>query len=103
MPTECTPDLFDLGRVEGRRMVAAFDGGRVNSDAGALLLGATVLTTVMRQAAGSFMRTSPSSVAVFSADLSGCPVAMKGDQPVSVCTSRRIRSAPGAAPRWGLK
>ncbi len=41
MPTECNPELFDFGSVEGRRVVAAFDGGRVTSDAGALLLGAT--------------------------------------------------------------
>jgi hypothetical protein len=41
MPTECNPGLFDFGSVEGRRVVAAFDGGRVTSDAGALLLGAT--------------------------------------------------------------
>ncbi len=41
MPTDCNPGRFDFGRVEGRRVVAAFDGGRVTSDAGALLLGAT--------------------------------------------------------------
>ena len=41
MPTECSPGLFDFGSVEGRRVVAAFDGGAVTSDAGALLLGAT--------------------------------------------------------------
>lgn len=41
MPTECNPGLFDFGSVEGRRVVAAFDGGLVTSEAGALLLGAT--------------------------------------------------------------
>jgi DDE family transposase len=41
MPTECNAGLFDFGSVEGRRVVAGFDGGRVTSDAGALLLGAT--------------------------------------------------------------
>jgi hypothetical protein len=41
MPTECIPDLFGFSSVEGRRVVAAFDGGAVTSDAGALLLGAT--------------------------------------------------------------
>jgi len=41
MPTECSAGLFDFGSVEGRRVVAAFDGGAVTSDAGALLLGAT--------------------------------------------------------------
>jgi Transposase DDE domain group 1 len=41
MPTECSPDLFGFASVEGRQVVAAFDGGVVTSDAGALLLGAT--------------------------------------------------------------
>lgn len=41
MPTECTPKLFQFAPVEGRQVVAAFDGGTVTSDAGALLLGQT--------------------------------------------------------------
>jgi hypothetical protein len=41
MPTECSPQSFDFGAVEGRHVEAAFDGGLVTSDAGALLLGAT--------------------------------------------------------------
>src|SRR5262249_37368612 len=41
MPTECSADLFGFARVEGRAVVASFDGGAVTSDAGALLLGAT--------------------------------------------------------------
>src|ERR1700690_3016135 len=41
MPTECNPDLFGFARVEGRSVVASFDGGAITSDAGALLLGAT--------------------------------------------------------------
>jgi hypothetical protein len=41
MPTECNPSLFDFAAVEGRAVVAAFDGGAITSDAGALLLGAT--------------------------------------------------------------
>src|SRR5512147_1913270 len=40
MPTERNPALFNFGSVEGRRVVAGFDGGRVTSDAGAPLLGA---------------------------------------------------------------
>ena len=40
MPTECNRDLFGYEAVEGRQVVAAFDGGRITSDAGALLLGA---------------------------------------------------------------
>jgi Transposase DDE domain group 1 len=41
MPTECSVDLFGFAAVEGRRVEASFDGGRVTSDAGGLLLGAT--------------------------------------------------------------
>ena len=41
MQTECIPDSFDFAPVEGRAVVAAFDGGAITSDAGALLLGAT--------------------------------------------------------------
>jgi Transposase DDE domain group 1 len=39
MPTECSPALFDFAPVEGRHVVASFDGGAITSDAGALLLG----------------------------------------------------------------
>ena len=41
MPTECIADLFGFELVEGRRVEAAFDGGRMTSDAGGLLLGRT--------------------------------------------------------------
>ena len=41
MPTQCSRDLFGYEVVEGRQVVAAFDGGDDTSDAGALLLGAT--------------------------------------------------------------
>src|SRR5690348_3864552 len=41
MPTECNPSLFDFAPVQGRVVVASFDGGAITSDAGALLLGAT--------------------------------------------------------------
>jgi hypothetical protein len=41
MPTQCSRDLFGYEVVEGRLVVAAFDGGQVTTDAGALLLGAT--------------------------------------------------------------
>src|SRR6202043_3844987 len=40
MPPECNPDLFGFAPGEGREVVAAFDGGAITSDAGALLLGA---------------------------------------------------------------
>jgi DDE family transposase len=41
MPTQCSADLFGFAPVEGRQVVAGFDGGAITSDAGALLLGAT--------------------------------------------------------------
>jgi hypothetical protein len=41
MATQCNRDLFGYEVVEGRQGVAAFDGGAMTSDAGALLLGAT--------------------------------------------------------------
>ena len=41
MPTECSATLFEFAPVEGRRVVAGFDGGAITSDAGALLLGET--------------------------------------------------------------
>jgi hypothetical protein len=40
MPTECNPALFAFAPVENRAVVASFDGGRITTDAGALLLGA---------------------------------------------------------------
>jgi hypothetical protein len=40
MPTQCSPQPLGFAPVEGRAVVAAFDGGAVTSDAGALLLGA---------------------------------------------------------------
>ena len=41
MQTECSPELFEFAPVERRSVVAAFDGGKITSDAGALLLGLT--------------------------------------------------------------
>ena len=41
MPTDCTPALFEFPPIEGRHVVASFDGGAITSDAGALLLGQT--------------------------------------------------------------
>ena len=41
MRTECNPDQLLFAPVEGRAVVASFDGGAITSDAGALLLGAT--------------------------------------------------------------
>jgi hypothetical protein len=39
MPTQCNAEQLEFSCVERRRVVAAFDGGTVSSDAGALLLG----------------------------------------------------------------
>jgi hypothetical protein len=41
MRTECSPEPLLFAPVEGRAVVASFDGGAITSDAGALLLGAT--------------------------------------------------------------
>jgi hypothetical protein len=41
MQTECSADLFGFTPVDGRAVVAAFDGGTMTSEAGAMLLGAT--------------------------------------------------------------
>ncbi|MBV9531290.1 MAG: IS1380 family transposase [Bradyrhizobium sp.] len=41
MPTKCNATEMDFGRAGGRCIVADFDGGKVSSDAGSLLLGAT--------------------------------------------------------------
>jgi Transposase DDE domain group 1 len=41
MQTECSADLFGFAPVAGRAVVAGFDGGRMTSEAGAMLLGAT--------------------------------------------------------------
>jgi hypothetical protein len=39
MPTDCSPELFEFEPVERRKVVAAFDGGAMTPDAGALLPG----------------------------------------------------------------
>ena len=41
MLTECRAGRFEFAPVDGRRVVASFDGGAITSDAGALLLGET--------------------------------------------------------------
>jgi len=41
MQTECTAELFEFAPVDRRRVEAAFDGGQVTSDAGAVLLART--------------------------------------------------------------
>jgi len=41
MLTECSAKASEFARVDGRPVVAEFDGGALTSDAGGLLLGAT--------------------------------------------------------------
>ena len=56
MPTECSADRFELARIEGRRVVAGFDGGMITSNAGAVLLGATDWATgLVRRFAACFV------------------------------------------------
>src|SRR4051794_25786902 len=55
MRTECSTDLFGFAPVEGRAVVAAFDGGMMTSEAGAMLLGAADRTIgLVAQFAGCF-------------------------------------------------
>ena len=42
MQTECSASLFEFEPVDGKKIVAGFDGGTITSDAGALLLGRLV-------------------------------------------------------------
>ena len=39
MPTQCNAEQLEFSCVERRRVVAAFEGGMINSNAGSLLLG----------------------------------------------------------------
>ena len=41
MPTECSAKPMGFARVDGRAVVADFEGGAITSNAGGLLLGAT--------------------------------------------------------------
>ena len=38
MPTECIPEQLEFEAFDRHRVVAAFDGGAISTDAGALLL-----------------------------------------------------------------
>jgi len=55
MQTECSAEPSVFGQVEGRPVVAAFDGGALTSDAGGLLLGAADRSLkLVRRLAGCF-------------------------------------------------
>lgn len=64
MTTECRQDSFDFGTVGGRRVVGAFDGGTITSNAGALLLGAAdkAIRLVERLAASFRDRRDPERI-----------------------------------------
>jgi len=64
MPTQCNAEQLEFSCVERRRVVAAFDGGEVTSDAGALLLKRTAEAIgLLDRLAGCFIdRRSPLSV-----------------------------------------
>ena len=63
MPTQCSAEQLQFSCVERRRVVAAFDGGEVTSDAGALLLMRTerAIGLLDRLAACFTDRRSPSN------------------------------------------
>lgn len=55
MGTECTNRVFTFQGLQGRRVVAQFDGGRLTSDGGALLLGEVERRVgIVRRLAGCF-------------------------------------------------
>ncbi len=55
MPTECSPDSLDFASLGSRKVTAAFDGGAMTSNAGALLLRETDRAiSLSRQAADCF-------------------------------------------------
>ncbi|HVP99500.1 MAG TPA: IS1380 family transposase [Roseiarcus sp.] len=55
MQTECSAETSAFGRVEGRPVVAEFDGGALTSDAGGLLLGSADRTLdLVRRLSGCF-------------------------------------------------
>ena len=55
MPTECNPDSLDFANLGGRKVTAAFDGGALTSNAGAVLLRETDrVVGLSRRAAACF-------------------------------------------------
>ena len=64
MPTQCNAEQLEFSCVERRRVIAAFDGGEVSSDAGALLLKRTdEAIGLLDRLAGCFIdRRSPQCI-----------------------------------------
>src|SRR5271154_880186 len=81
MQTECSADLLGFARVEGRAVVAAFDGGTMTSEAGAMLLGATDRQIRMiERFAGCFTDYRAADLVVHEvAGLGGKPEARRAD------------------------
>ena len=50
MPTECSQDSLDFASLGSRKVTAAFDGGAMTSNAGALLLRETDRAMALRLA-----------------------------------------------------
>ena len=59
MPSGRSAPLLEFARVESRAVVASFDGGRMTSDAGALLLGAADRTRRRRRGADQGLSRVP--------------------------------------------
>jgi hypothetical protein len=74
MQTEYSADGFGFAPVEKRAVVAGFDGGRMTSDAGALLLGTTdrAIGLVPRPRARKRMAFVSASIAPSYTDLINC-------------------------------
>jgi hypothetical protein len=64
MPTDCMPERFGFEPVEGRRVEAAFDGGAMTSDAGALLLGRTARAIRLLDRFAACFRDGRSALAI---------------------------------------
>ena len=61
MQTECSAERSMFGRVEGRSVVAEFDGGALTSDAGGLLFGRRRPTSDVRRGRPAVGRRRPTS------------------------------------------
>jgi len=59
MPTECSPDSLDFASLGNRKVTAAFDGGAMTSNAGALLLRETDRITGPDAAGGGLLHGWP--------------------------------------------
>ena len=95
MPTQCSAEQLEFSCVERRRVVVAFDGGTVSSDAGALLLAAVSENNTT----GSAPRTGEATLPVFrethSAPLN--PPMYSSASPSASRSSSSIWSTPRAA------